>query len=346
MLDVMRKHTKSWLIKVIFAVIILVFVFFFGYSQMQKGSGGGNVAATVNGEPIPYGRYKLALEESREFYKQLFKGDVPEEVRPQIAASALYKVINQKLFAQFAKETGLSVTTQEIYDVISANPSFQTNGEFDPIAYKTNVLPYFEKRFGINFEEMLREELLSSKAATFLTENVIVSDEEAKDEFNKENTTWTFDRIIIPAVAPEGSKYGLDSKEIAGKTLAAIRAGDKANINKLKKQYGLKTEKLDKVNFSGRQRLLPSDPENLYYTEILSLTTEEPVNKEPILINNNYYVFKLTGTERPSEDNWTKEKDEFKKIVTEKKKQEYLKMWQEDLKGKAKIEEFVLNQSQ
>ena len=59
MLDVMRKHSESFLIYLIFAAIIVVFAFSFGPGSGSCRGGGVGVgwAALVDGEPVPLQAY-------------------------------------------------------------------------------------------------------------------------------------------------------------------------------------------------------------------------------------------------------------------------------------------------
>ena len=60
LLSLMRKHAKSWIIKILIAMIIMVFIFFFGYSYISNE---GEKVAEVNGEAISYVEYQNAYRE-------------------------------------------------------------------------------------------------------------------------------------------------------------------------------------------------------------------------------------------------------------------------------------------
>lgn len=348
MLDVMRKHTRSWLIKAIFVAIILSFIFFFGYSRMQKGmQGKTGIAARVNGEAIPYGEYKLAMEDAREFYRKIFADEIPEEMWPQIRASALHKVINQALFAQLAGKLGITVTAAEIYDAISSNPNFQKDGAFEPNIYKNTFLPYFERRYGLNYEAFLKQNLLTIKAVDFLAGHVTVDEAEAKNEYKEDNTFWSFDRIEIHN-APEGdvtsgTKGNRSNEEIAKEALEALASGSNRKVQQLTKKYDLKKEHLKDITIESRYDLIPGDQENKVFSELLSLSKEKPTPSNPIRSGSSWYAFKLVDFREPSDKDWGKEKAEFISALTERKKQDYLREWQEVMKEKAKIEEYVLS---
>ena len=215
MLDFLRKKTESWLTKVVFTIIILTFIFFFGYSQMRTGGPGTNVAAVVNGTEIPYGLFKLQLENTTEFYKNMFKGQIPENMREQIRGTAVNEIINSYLLLQLADKLGIKISDLEIYDAISKNPSFQIDGKFDAIKYKKDFLPYFQRRFGISYEKLLRNELTNMKLVNFLSNQVSITEEEAKLNFDQENTLWSFRRIVIPENLTEDIKDAQKPEELA-----------------------------------------------------------------------------------------------------------------------------------
>ncbi len=343
MLDIMRKHTRSWVIKIIFTAIILSFIFFFGYSQMQRGGAGTSVAATVNGEAIPMGEYKIALTDAREFYRNMFKNEIPEQMWPQIRQSALLKVISQALMAQFAETIGFHVTDLEIYELIQQNPNFQKDGIFSPSSYKTVFLPYFERRFGLNYEDLLRQEMMAAKGTEFIMSQVTVVEAEAKQQFMEEKTKWTFERITIPKTAAEGVTYDKTPAEIAGELHELLSNGKKREISKITKKYKLTDDELKEVTIQRKAMLIPSADQIDLFEELFSLTKENPIHKGPMESGESFYIFKLVKIEKPSESEWEKEKIAFISDYTNRAKQEELREWQERLRNEASIEEYVLS---
>ena len=77
LLSMMRKHAKSWLIKVLIGIIALVFIFYFGYSFTAKK---GLKIAYVNGEVISGLEYQKAywdlLEALRRQYKDVWNDNL------------------------------------------------------------------------------------------------------------------------------------------------------------------------------------------------------------------------------------------------------------------------------
>jgi peptidyl-prolyl cis-trans isomerase D len=57
MLDLMRKHAKNWLVKILLGMVIVVFIFYFGSTRWRQKA---EAIAMIDGRVIP----------SVEFYKK------------------------------------------------------------------------------------------------------------------------------------------------------------------------------------------------------------------------------------------------------------------------------------
>lgn len=181
MLDIIRKKASSWVTRGIFAVVVLVFIFFFGYNQIDiPNQGPQAVLVRVNGADIRQNEFSLAYKSNLEQYKQMFKGEIPEGMGKMISQSALQQLVNQRLMIDAAKKMGLSVSNEELARTIEASKQFQKDGQFDRALYRDYFLPSFQKEFGLNYEDLLRNELLAKKLDDVLRSAVKVSPAEAK----------------------------------------------------------------------------------------------------------------------------------------------------------------------
>ena len=112
MLDIMRKHASSWLIKVLFAAIIITFIFFFGYSSLSKSGrgGGGDTAAEVNGRPIPMAEFRFFYDRAYEQMTESFKGsEIPEFARKFVMSSTIGRLVSRELILEQAADLGIFV---------------------------------------------------------------------------------------------------------------------------------------------------------------------------------------------------------------------------------------------
>ena len=178
-----RKKGSSLLITLMFAAIIVTFVISFGPGDKAGCSSTQNNAGTVNGEVITMSEFRFAYSNLFDYY-QRFVGNFNNEMAKQMGLSdrALNGLIGEILVAQEAERLGFKVSDQEVSDEIVKNPYFQKNGSFDKEAYD-NMVKFTLNTTVAAYEHRVRMQLLARKLRTYLTDNITVSDTEAKDEF-------------------------------------------------------------------------------------------------------------------------------------------------------------------
>jgi peptidyl-prolyl cis-trans isomerase D len=184
LLSLMRKHAKSWIIKVLIAMIIMVFIFFFGYSYISNE---GEKVAEVNGEAISYVEYQNAyrelLKNLQEQYKNMWSDNLIETF--DLKNRALESLIENKIIAREAENIGLDITDKEIREKIMAYTAFQDGGIFDENRYRAVLA---NNRTGPeDFEEAISQELLHEKLIQFLQTFLIVNDQEVLDQYTYYN---------------------------------------------------------------------------------------------------------------------------------------------------------------
>jgi peptidyl-prolyl cis-trans isomerase D len=134
MLKLMRKKAQSWIIKVLFAVIIIVFVFFYGFSRR---TGQRKVIAEVNGAKITTGvfrgEYEKSLQSMIRLYQQIYGEQFNESMidRAMLGQRVLSDLIDETLLGQEAEELSLQVSPEEIQAAVRSIPAFQVDGQFD-----------------------------------------------------------------------------------------------------------------------------------------------------------------------------------------------------------------------
>jgi peptidyl-prolyl cis-trans isomerase D len=192
LLSLMRKHAKSWLIKVMIGLISFVFVLYFGYSSRERK---GVKVASVNGEPISRLEYEETRRRLRENLQQQYRDIWNEDLMKMfdIDNMALDSLINQRLVTQEAKKIGLDITEKEIQEEILAKPYFQSDGHFDERRY--NALLSQSRMTPEDFEAGIAQQLLERKLTQFLTTFSSVTDQELLDDYTFDN-----ERIMISYV--------------------------------------------------------------------------------------------------------------------------------------------------
>ncbi|MGE0821367.1 MAG: SurA N-terminal domain-containing protein [Candidatus Binatia bacterium] len=186
MLDFMRKRTQSLLIKVIFAIIVLVFIFWgFGNPTGQQGVAEG--VATVDGQIISQREFQRSYDNIKAVYRDAYKDRLtPELIQSlNLKQQTLDQLINSKLLQQEAYRIGFRVDDEELRESIRQLPLFQVDGQFSQAQY-SRVLNFL-RMTPSEFEEGQRGDLLQKKLYRMITEAVPKNEQQAKDLFQLAN---------------------------------------------------------------------------------------------------------------------------------------------------------------
>ncbi len=184
-LSIMRKHAKSWLIKVLIAIIAIVFVFYFGYSFTSDRT---IKVASVNGEIITGLEYQKTYQEMREAlfrqYRDVWSDNLVEMFN--LKNRALESLIIEKLISSEARSLGLEITEEEIQHALMRYPGFQTeDGKFDMGRYRALLAQ--NRMEPEDFEAGMARELLGDKLKQLVLGFVPATEAEARDYFEYRN---------------------------------------------------------------------------------------------------------------------------------------------------------------
>lgn len=229
LLSLMRKHAKSYLIKVLIAIIAIVFVFYFGYSFKSDE---GSKIATVNGELISgqeYTKtYRDMLQAIQQQYGKMWDDKMVEVF--DLKNRALQQLIEEKLISQEAEKIGLGVTDEELKGQILQYPAFQYKGGFDERRYRM-VLNQNRMR-PEDFEMTVRQMLLREKMNQLLTAFLPVTEEELRDYYAFKNRQVKVSFFTLPPDAFEESVEVEESglSEFFAKNIEDYRVPEKIKI--------------------------------------------------------------------------------------------------------------------
>ncbi|MEK6725600.1 MAG: SurA N-terminal domain-containing protein [Deltaproteobacteria bacterium] len=195
MLDVMRKHAQSWVIKGLFVIIIIVFILLYT-APGEKGTG-LQVVATVDDAKITWSEYQKSYDNIMSIYRSIYKEGLSEEMLKElkIKEKALDNLIDARLLFKEAATVGFKVSDAELVDSISRYPAFQKDNAFNKELYLT-VLKANRLTPG-EFEEGQKRSILIGEAEGLIKEGVKVSDEEAWDTYAREKEKVNLEMIKI-----------------------------------------------------------------------------------------------------------------------------------------------------
>ncbi len=138
MLNLMRKHARNWLMKVILGIIIVVFIFYFGSMGDKQRA---ERIAMIDGKPIVYAEFQREYQNLVDVYRQRFGQGLTDEMLKSLnlKQQALDNLVNQAVVLKKAEAMNIKVTDEDIKAMILAYPGFQRNGAFDQRIYEQTL---------------------------------------------------------------------------------------------------------------------------------------------------------------------------------------------------------------
>jgi peptidyl-prolyl cis-trans isomerase D len=199
MLNLMRKHAGSWMIKVVLFAIVVVFVFWgVGSMRSQKAT----QVADVNGEIITIDVYRQTYYRLMDNYRRVYGSQLNDTLLEMLKPNetALNQLIDRVLLMQEARRLDIEVGKEELAQAISSMPVFQNNGVFDYQRYnqilaRNNLNPE-------RFEMERSEELVLNKLRAVVLSGVSVSEDEAKEWYN-----WSKAKVRIEYMLFSPDRY-------------------------------------------------------------------------------------------------------------------------------------------
>jgi len=164
---------------ILFIFVIAIIASFALTTDTGQNIAGASDVAVVGDQKITQLEYRRAIEQTKNFYQQFFKGQpLSQEQLKRIEQESLDRLINQKLLGQLGKELNLSPSKSQISETIKKLPYFLTNEKFDLSKYKSLL-----RANGISpnqFEKQMADDILSRSAQGIIS-SIEVSKNYAKE---------------------------------------------------------------------------------------------------------------------------------------------------------------------
>jgi len=190
----MRKNVKSWVVKLAFFVIILVFSFWGVGSMTAKKR---NVVATVNGSAITAKDFSEAYDRLRQRYQRQYKDKFSPEMAAQLKLKqqALNSMIDRQLMLDYGHKFKLAISDEELQATIAKMAAFQNNGSFDQRRYQ-RLLSY-NHLTPAEFETSLRDDLLLDKLRQLFGSGAKVASQEVDQLYRQQKEKISLDMVKL-----------------------------------------------------------------------------------------------------------------------------------------------------
>ncbi|PIR25119.1 MAG: hypothetical protein COX62_04275 [Deltaproteobacteria bacterium CG_4_10_14_0_2_um_filter_43_8] len=298
MLDILRRNASSWIIKVVLGAIILSFVLFFGYQASNQNAYGSASApaATINGHDVPSGLYQAQLEQNLNQMKSSFQYDtVPDFVKNLAETNTLRQLVQRTIMVNATDKLNIAINDEELAAHIMRIYSNQ-GAAFDPLQYRYEELPYRSAQLGINFEQLIKEDLAISHFYDYFGNVKYPLSVSADEEQAMKTKTWTFLELDLDKAELQKNKTLKEGENLDALKQAFLDAKDEKTWNKLAKQYKLTSKVLGPFSFADRRATLPASLSADDQIKLFSLSAATPhFEKETAEGKLSLFFFKDSG---------------------------------------------------
>lgn len=189
MMAKMRTLAPAFIISV--GLLFVLFMVISDSNVLEALGGRSNDVGSINGEKISYQEFSKILDQQRENQKTQTGKDIDEANMEQFRDQVWDAVVTQKILEQQIKKYGITVSDQEIKDImLSDNPPeflkrnfIDSTGRFNKQLYQQALFDPRNSEVLVQAEDVVRQEQLNNKLQSMLLASVSVSEAEIKRRF-------------------------------------------------------------------------------------------------------------------------------------------------------------------
>ncbi len=295
-------------------VINLLFIIFFLPFFITRVEAQDKIAAIVNQDVITKKDFTDFLTFMRLQFSEQYKGKELEEKLNSVKVDLLNRLIEDRLILQEAKKNNISIDEARIKSRVNeAKKSYPTDAQFQAELMKQGLTQ-------ADIEKKIREQLLMFGIVDKEVRSKIIIKPEEVTEFYEKNK-----KRFNSGEGRELEAISLESDDLARTVAYSLKSGNK--LVDLAARYPLTINQLN-VNQGDELK-----------KEIENVVTKLGIGEvsEPVKIDDKYYIFRLINITASKELTLTQVQDRIRSILFEKKMQEGLARWLDELRKKSYI---------
>ncbi|RMF61461.1 MAG: hypothetical protein D6748_01545 [Calditrichaeota bacterium] len=167
------------------------------------------IVGEINGHEISKDEFDRAVQIAYENEQVRTGQDLSEEQVKELRSRVWEDLVRRIILSKEIERLNIKVTNEDVVNYIVNNPppavmqneNFQTNGRFDRSKY-LNALMAPENRENLIYQEqLLKSELPYLKLEQLIMSSVMVTEEEIRDEFMRQNMKAKIEYLAIPLAA-------------------------------------------------------------------------------------------------------------------------------------------------
>jgi peptidyl-prolyl cis-trans isomerase D len=203
-----NRKSLGWLVGAGFLLlVILAFIVLYipDFMRPSNVAGGSGDVAWVAGTPISSQEYLRSYRAQENQYRNQLGSQFSPDLMRQLGFDnlVLRQLVQNKILLLEAENQGISVTDQEVSEFIVGLPTFQSNGRFIGREAYLNLLQQ-NSLSASQFEQQLRGDLMRQKLQNLVTDAVVVSEADVKEEYRRRNEKLHLEYAFVPKSEFEG----------------------------------------------------------------------------------------------------------------------------------------------
>ncbi|BBK32010.1 peptidyl-prolyl cis-trans isomerase D [Stella humosa] len=137
MLQAIRSRATSWVVKLLFVLLILSFAVW-GIGDIFRQPGAEATVITVGSEKVTGVEVVNQIRRDVEQLRPMFGGqlDMAQAREMGIVDRSIEQLVQRKLYAHAAADLGILVGDDAVRRALAANPQFRSAGQFDPRTFQ------------------------------------------------------------------------------------------------------------------------------------------------------------------------------------------------------------------
>lgn len=203
MMAKMRGLAPAFIITV--GALFVLFMVISDSNVLEALGGRTNDIGYVDGEAISYQEFANAVEQQRENQKNQTGKELDDQALEQLRDQVWDALITQKLLAKKIDEFGVTVSDDEIKEIILGNnpPEFlkqnfiDSLGNFNRQAYEQALFNPQNKNALLQAEEFVRQNRLNEKLQSFILASVNISEADILTRFNEQNQKLRAEYVLV-----------------------------------------------------------------------------------------------------------------------------------------------------
>ena len=174
MLEQFREFANKRIVKILFALFLVIPFGLFGIDFYFRTPVGGDTLASVGRARIGQQEYDQALRNQGEVYRRQLRGQYDASIleNPEVRRAVLDGLVSQKLVSIGAERAGIRMGDKQLAEKIYSEPLFQVDGRFNRERYEQFAKS--QNMTTVGLDERLRQDYREQQFRGSITDTAIV----------------------------------------------------------------------------------------------------------------------------------------------------------------------------